>query len=139
MDEYPVLHRRSRHRDTYFKYIQRLGDLGAYTGVYTPTPYAGCTNCTFGELNLVTRGNMAIETVAGIGLDPANDADVQRHNRTQLHFDSRWTDYRAVRLLPSGQGVWRGDDIAYAQFVLTDSAGAWHCYGDWVAEWSMAL
>jgi hypothetical protein len=115
--------------DTYFKYIQRLGDLGAYTGVYTPTPYAGCGNCTFGEMNLVTRGNMAIETVAGIGLDP----------RTTLTFNGttgpNYTSTAAAITVPfyyyHQDKAYGANDVSYAQFALADSGGTFHCYGDW--------
>ena len=72
---------------------------------------------------------MAIETVAGIGLDP----------RTTLTFNGttgpNYTSTAATITVPfyyyHQDKAYGADDIAYAQFVLTDSAGAWHCYGDW--------
>ena len=115
--------------DTYFKWIQRMADLNALASVVSPPPSTNCTNCTFGKSTVVTRSQMALETVNGIGLVP----------RPILTFDGP-TGPNSTSSLPTVKiPFWfrhvdeqnGADDVHWAQFYLADSNGGVHCYGNW--------
>ena len=115
--------------DTYFKWIQRMADLGALNSVVSPPPSTNCTNCTFGKSTIVTRSQMALETVNGIGLvprpiltfnGPTGPNSTSSLSTVKIPFWFRHVDEQ--------NGA---DDVHWAQFYLADSNGGVHCYGNW--------
>jgi hypothetical protein len=54
--------------DTFYPYIQRLGDLNVFQTPSTVIGSPGCTTCIFGKNNTLLRSQMAIWMVTGLGL-----------------------------------------------------------------------
>ena len=133
---------------SWFHAVQRLGDLDAVNQVQ-PSPlvvsgYADCGTCYFYEGNSTTRGQMAIWTVVGMGLDPLavlsmNAPSVGGGSNTYTTFATFTTAFTYTMHDQAG-----GEEgVAWAQFFLAGSGqpfpGGLHCEGNWGSNGGLNL
>ena len=121
---------------SWFHAVQRLGDVGAVHQLppapADPSPLVisgsqGCMNCYFYEGNSTTRGQMAVWTVVGMGLDPRSILSIDGG----ANYISTLPTVTVPFTYTMHDQAFDATDIGYAQFYLADSASGVHCEGDW--------
>ncbi len=125
---------------SYFKFVQQLGDSNGFASPSPITGYPGCGACVFGGNNTVTRGQMAIWTVVGMGLQPRSVLSMGGGSNSYAVQPTITVPF-TFTLYNQGPA-----SVEYGQFLLSNGGsdtipnqGPTYCYGDWGPPAALAL